>query len=273
MCCEWMSNTIELPRKKGGKVNLYRDLASRSVARFVRDLRSTGQLYVNDDGKLTPHSRRVDPDQWIRTRGEGHSDYECKFANMVLWDMISKKCPTPFVPSHCQSCWKVCAKPKTFKQLSEILFLQDRQDRRAKCGIETRYYVPALYGAYWYTRSKEEGLDLYKEFKGSFEFAGVPLILKRGCTEMEIACGPSDKWEVTDWQIEIEDIARGLIVDDIVIERGYDWQRDDTLLRWMEFAEEHGDETVWEYTEGLYINAPSYVMYHTGEPTKLVPSV
>ena len=245
-------------------MNRYQEIASRSIARYVRDLREAGNLRINDNGKLSPQGRRADPDQWIRTCGEGHQDNDCKFANMILWRMFSLKASVKFVPSYCQGCWKVVAKPKTFKQLIGILELQDSQDRKAKCGIETRDYVPALYGAYWYNRSKEDGLALYNEFNDSFDFAGVPLLLKRGCTEMEMYCGPSDKWEVKDWQVELEDGARNLIEDNLESLRGLEWQRDDTLLRWMEFAEEHGDETVYEFTDGAKIKAPTYVTYHGG---------
>ena len=243
-------------------MNVYQEIASRSVASLIRTQRESGILHINDNGKLSPQSRRLDPDQWLRTCGKGHDDSECRFANMILWRMISEQGSTKFVPSYCQGCWKVVAKPKTFKQLIGILELQDRQDRRAKCGIETRAYVPALYGAYWYNRSIEEGLETYEALKSATEFKDVPLLLKRGCTEMEMACGPSDMWDITDWQIEIEDGVRNLIEDNLEPIRGLVWQREDTILRWMEFAEEHGDETIYEFTDGHKIKAPNYITYH-----------
>jgi hypothetical protein len=94
-------------------------------------------------------------------------------------------------------------KPRTLDELIELERVMLELGYPGKCGCETRTYVQGLYGGYFYNRGLEEGIARCEEVRNRVD-PEIPVYLKRGCTEFEINHGPSDKWEVTDAQREIE---------------------------------------------------------------------
>jgi len=102
------------------------------------------------------------------------------------------------VPPFCVSCWKVVVKPQKH---SELIQLRDIQREMAledpavwcKCGIEQRPYVPGLYGGYFYTDSKEDGLNRLEQVRDVLwsKIPDIPICLKRYCTEFEKSLGDS----------------------------------------------------------------------------------
>lgn len=99
-----------------------------------------------------------------------------------------------FPASMCRSCWKVVVKPRKHSELiklNEIQYDMARKDPMCwcKCGTEHRSYVPGIYGGYFYTDSKEIGLDrLYqvRELVWNHISTEIPVVLKRYCTEYEL---------------------------------------------------------------------------------------
>jgi len=99
------------------------------------------------------------------------------------------------IPPFCINCWKIVVKPRKH---SELILLRNIQREMAendpdcwcKCGIELRNYVPGLYGGYFYTDSKEMGINRYKQVRENVP-EHIPVILKRYCTEFEMRCGDS----------------------------------------------------------------------------------
>ena len=109
-----------------------------------------------------------------------------------------------FKPSFCRdSCWKVVVSPRT---LRELHLLRDVQldmveaDPKCwcKCGIEMRPTNGGVfYGGYFYANSKEDGLERWREVRGMVDSnisKGVPVILKRHCTEMELKLGDPERY-------------------------------------------------------------------------------
>lgn len=107
-----------------------------------------------------------------------------------------------FKPSFCRdSCWKVVVNPRTLRelyQLREVQLDMVKTDPECwcKCGIEMRpTNAGVLYGGYFYTNSKEAGLERWQEVVDLVD-VGIPVILKRHCTEMELKHGDPEGYVV-----------------------------------------------------------------------------
>lgn len=184
---------------------------------------------------------------WLYTVPEPRACFRC---HTILFDTLS------MMPVRCLQCWKVVVSPRTLTELFALARLQDEMGHSSKCGMEPRNYVNRLYGGYFYNDSLPEGLDCWEKVREAVTDTispDVPVILKRGCTEFERKCGPSDQW------------------DDLVTQRDRDWQcryfnnwvdagdPEDNLIRppfhlWVawknrcvRFAAANGDETWREY--------------------------
>ena len=93
------------------------------------------------------------------------------------------------------------------------------------------------------------------------ELGDIPILLKRACTEMEAACGASDKWEVTPEQEQLEDLIEQYFVMDIPVVGQMQHAKDFVHQTWIENAYKWGDPTSLEYLGGKSLGI-NYVTYH-----------
>lgn len=251
----------------------YTALRRRDILMWSFDLLKQGYLVVRDsDGKLDfgPSNIAWDvPWHFVVQKGV----LNCQLWSKVMFNEIFKKVSPKirkdkvWVPSGCQSCWKVVARPKTLKQLIATVDLQKRLGWHAKCGIEHRAHVFGLYGAYWYSRSLQQGLECYKLVRQAYDNdpllgPDVDVILKRGCTEMEMTAGPSTQYEVSPEQREVESLIYENFNTDIVNRRQPPHAVDYVHARWIEYAYQWGDPTVFEFLEDGKAPFPELVTYH-----------
>lgn len=244
--------------------NVYAQLKEGDYIKFLQTEIDKGALKWSNDypNKLEPLTRGTIDSPWVNVMPDSGHRTHCMFNQMILFNQVSKCLPQRFVPSFCQECWKVVNRPETLKQLWAICDLQSEMGKQSKCGIEERKEVFGIYGAYWYTRSLEEGKELHGLLKGKPALKQTPLILKRGCSEMEWACGDSSKWRVYENQLEIEEAFRNLIVmEKLAPVPQTDWVVRNVKRRWIEWAWEHGDKTVFEFNGGQPL-IPPYRTYH-----------
>lgn len=173
-----------------------------------------------------------------------------------------------YVPPKCLECWKVVVSPRTLKELFLLLDVQKSLGRPSKCGIELRHYTPRLYGGYFYNRSLDEGRYCYELVRKAVDehiSPEVGVILKRACTEYEMAKGPSVAWTMTDDEHRIDEELGDLIEDSVPNVSGQnDWCIAQVHTHWIEWAWKHQDKTVDEYLGGqpLY---PGTMHYHEGD--------
>ena len=166
------------------------------------------------------------------------------------------------IPRGCRNCFKVATQVPTLKELFKVLEYQRGHKDNCKCGIEQRAFVGKLgnYGAYWYAPMKE-GLEgarkLWKRL--SNDFPTFEMILKRGCTEFEMAYPPSDNWDTFagsgKWNFK-EDLLDTLFVCDPVtlkVEANTPKMLETHIIRhWIEWAYEHNDKTYLDYVSNPF---------------------
>lgn len=249
---------------------LYDWLVANDIFEWVKPLiERAGWRWREADGKIHAQLKpSVIETPWHHVK----SDYrlKCGMWHQIMFDLVGAALPNgqKFVPSKCQSCYKVVVRPKTLTQLFALKDLQENMNCPCKCGIERRDTVHGLYGGYFYNVGLKEGLDKYQMVKDAVlnnKYLGEEIadnvILKRGCTEYEHACGDSDKWEVTDAQLHVEGLLeRWLITDDTEVVQPIKLIHH-VHRRWIEWAYACGDQTYALFTGGkpLY---PAYKTYH-----------
>ena len=209
-------------------------------------------------------------------------DYKFVFKTIVAWNMpwvfggkkdYSMNCPLfhsvilkyfDFIPERCAECWKVVVRPNTLSQLWKVSDLQQTTDRWCKAGIETRKTVSALYGAYWYNRSIDEGFECKAYVKEEMAKISpdIGVILKRGCTEFEHKFGNSTQWTVDrDWEAYVNE---RIVIDDFPMPDAPEQVTRHTKLNWIRFAYENGDMAYKEFTGGKSLY-PDPIQYFTQE--------
>ncbi len=266
-------------------------LASKPFLDLMKPLIDNGMYSIRRDGRLRRMimGHRADS-PWLHAN-PGHPENptggDCNIWNDVFWDCISKK---RMIHSNCQECYKVVLAPRTLVELMRVYDFQQSEPWPCKCGVETRgdlfvssTYLPVehlgvckLYGAYWYCKGLEAGRERWRYVKDwADEVFGVDMhgegevsvILKRACTEFERSCGPSDQWTVTPEQEYLE-----AQVKEHIVWRPMDLTQprichEQTIVRWIEWAYGHADETYKHFTGGrdLY---PGYVTYQDKRPAE-----
>jgi len=174
--------------------------------------------------------------------------------------------------------------PRDIEELFASYILVQELGRPGKCGTEIdRPNTNRLYGAYFYNNSLDEGLKCYEIVKKAVErdkvyetsiwdcpikvkfgegYDSLPnIILKRGCTEFEQACGPSDQWAYDDAQVEEERILIDAFCQDIVHLKQHDTQLARVFYRWLHQAFRVGDTKYKMFTNGNDFYMPP-VTYH-----------
>lgn len=250
------------------KQNYYKWLCGNDVFEWCKPLlEQAGWIWRESDGKIHAQLKPgVAETPWHHVK----SDYrlKCGLWHQIMFDLVGSKLPDgkQFVPSKCQQCFKVVVRPRSLRQLFALVDIQKSMGMPSKCGIERRQSVHGLYGGYFYNVGLPEGLERYNQVREAVDMhelmgTDVEVFLKRGCTEFEHACGDSDKWEITDYQIHVERLLeRHLITDDVEI------TQPEKLIhhvhrRWIEYAYANGDKTYAEFTGGEPLYTP-YKTYH-----------
>ena len=181
-----------------------------------------------------------------------------------LWHFVMFNHYQWFVPSQCQECWKVVVGPLSISELWKLKDLQWKLNMPSKCGIEVREYTSKLYGGYFYNKGLYNGrrcYDIVRKAVSDEISPDIPVLLKRACTEFEMAFPKSSTWKISDEQMEIEEFLTDRI-DDVGNPAGQpDIVRTHIKRMWIHWAYGQSDPTYAEFTGGqpLY---PPYETYH-----------
>lgn len=230
------------------------------------DEMAKGSVTFTKDHKFEEKHRMTKDGVWIFNKEISVGKYTLEGCTEYHKYFSGKGASLGFIHSYCHDCYKVVVRPKNVKQLFQLVDLQAELGHPAKCGIEVRSFVPALYGGYFYNRSLEAGKQCLNKVKKAVRIKIDPnmkTILKRGCTEFEMRFGPSDKWEIKPEQIKFETSFKEVYVKDIspgMEMPGY--LKSHIKTRWLHWAAQHNDMTYKEFTNGVsLIGEPHYVEY------------
>lgn len=245
-----------------GNKNLYRELsATNIIPGMARGNMFGSGRYVDVNTKKWRKMSGVDLEtRWIYTNP--NPDLHCMYYRSIF-DGYG------FVPKKCLDCYKVVVAPRTFDELMKLLYVQelliaDNPKCWCKCGIEQRDFVPRNYGGYFYTRSLEQGQIRYETVRKAVDeniSPDIDVVLKRYCTEFEIALGPSNLYKRPDGADDVEKLFWQNVEVSQDAVRQPDFVIRHIVQEWMMWAWGRGDKTVMLYNnnEPFY---PAYVTYH-----------
>lgn len=232
-------------------MGLYEELNFVDILEPIRPVLDTGQLeWDPEKRKIVIPSKLRWSYPWIM--GKTPMDRVC-----AVWLEFYFKYYKVF-PKECRGCWKVVARTRKVRDVLRIMKLQKKQDIPGKCGMENRSYTPgAVFGAYWYLPlgiGEGEAVALKREIERDLAREvgfGIPVIVKRSCTEMEAYFGPSTEWKNLDFGSN--DMKQEML-DALFEYKKVDYPQPGALVthiqkQWIERAWREGDETVWEFAE------------------------
>lgn len=232
---------------------LYEDLKRVDVMLGpVHELLS-GQGMIVKGGKIvweTVSEIRAD-EPWLYT-------FLCPDRECGLWTFYFEK--YRIIPRGCFNCWKVVARPRTLKELFELRLVQKKMSIPAKCGVDGRpeakfrgHYAGFFYGPY------KEGFrgarKLYRAVRDAVSDGispEVPVVLKRACTEMEDAAGPTHEWKYPEWQHGLENLLDEVIEFKKSLREQPWFSKVHILVKWIEYAREHRDPTAEEFVDDMF---------------------
>jgi hypothetical protein len=98
------------------------------------------------------------------------------------------------IPEYCFDCFKVTIAPRTVMELFKLLFVFDKlklpNDNPRKCIIEVRPKISGTYKGFIYCKTLDEGMEILNIVQPVIDEAiikGIPVFLKRGCSEFQVA--------------------------------------------------------------------------------------
>lgn len=185
---------------------------------------------------------------------------ECRFFNDFLFTSAYDKVAVPFA---CRNCYKVKVVPTNFKGLVALRGILENTPYHSKCGVD--FFNPHsrnIYAGYLYLEGLEAARSACREMRDLVESHpdlgnSVVLTIKRGCSNFEAACGPSDKWTFRDGMAELESALQQRFKPELSTPIDYRIRRMTTMMHWLQIAYNLGDDTYQEFTGGKPLHRPT----------------
>jgi hypothetical protein len=215
---------------------------------FDKKLASTTQTMLQEfkvgpSGKLEPTMLSGAAHlPWIFMNHDARMKF-CWFWNHVCTRRFN------IIPTNCRfNCWKIVIKPNNVKELFECYEILKQLDLPSKIGMDLRDYTYGAWAGFVYNDTLEEGRSHFKQVRAAMP-KKVPVILKRGCTEME-QIKPSKTWnEMAEADLAIEK----KLMDRINFQERHfiqgKWQKEEIKENWIKHAIKIGDPTARETAE------------------------
>lgn len=241
---------------------IFEELVKVDVLNPILPMLYEGRLTLESDGSISI-KRQMDPNSpWVFKSSPPDRD-------STKWLEVYFRCYR-FIPRTCHSCFKVVLKPETLDDLYKVWKLQMKMDLASKCGLETRSFVRSKgYVAYWYcpiAGGLEEARSWFKKIKTKVKEQAIKgeIYLKKGCLEMELAVGPSDKWVHSTEHERLEYMLDQIFVQppDRTPQPAHHVIHVQRL--WIERAWRCGDDTVFDYADKNLFQ-PSPIHYEDSE--------
>jgi|HubBroStandDraft_1064217.scaffolds.fasta_scaffold00266_31 hypothetical protein len=160
-----------------------------------------GDITRRDDGTLAIRERQGASelsgadDGYIGKTGTFRKP--CGFLNGFLFEHAYAQAAVPFA---CRNCYKIKVAPGSLRQLMAVKALAEATGHSTKSGAEVdNPGNQQLYGTYLYFLGLDKAREVYKPLRESIDRQenlgpGVAVSIKRGCTNYERKCGPSDRY-------------------------------------------------------------------------------
>ncbi len=229
--------------------NLERAIASGKVAR-----REDGKFVLaNSDGQAGTAS--LDGYIWR----QGDFAQPCIFLNRFMFQHVYAEGAVPF---GCRNCFKVKVVTANLRQMMAVKEIAESVSASSKSGVEINNPENQhLYGTYFYILGLDLARALYKEVRTKISEhgklgSGVKMLIKRGCTNYERKCGPSDRYTFDAQQEEIERHFFARFAGQVRLGLRKSVRDARQILEWVQVAYRIGDDTYKDLTGGKDLHPP-----------------
>ena len=126
---------------------------------------------------------------------QGDFAQPCVFLNKFMFRHVYGEAVGPF---GCRNCYKIKVVSNSLRQLVAVKDLAESVSASSKSGVEVNNPENQhLYGTYFYFLGLDRAREAYKVLRAKIDEhrklgAGVKMLIKRGCTNYERKCSPSD---------------------------------------------------------------------------------
>jgi hypothetical protein len=238
------------------------EVGGKPVGAHLEAAIAAGRVISRPDGKFELRQRTNN------TYIGNHREFGpcCEFLNDFMFSQIYGE---KAVPIGCRDCYKVKVTPETLRQLVAVNDIAQDFSCSSKSGSEVdKANTSSLYASYFYSLGLDKARAIYKRLRETIDShpklgSKVKMFIKRGCTNYEHACGPSDRYFFDPRLVEIESYFWARFVRKKKPEKKY---RDAmTFMHLIRTAYRIGDETYKDFTDGKELFPPT-VTYDPNEP-------
>jgi hypothetical protein len=184
----------------------------------------------------------------------------CAFLNRFMFQYVYAEKAVPF---GCRDCYKVKVVSDTMRQLMAVKEISESVSCTAKSGPEMySMQNQHLYGTYFYNWGLNKARELYKIVRAKVDAhpklgPTVNMLIKRGCTNYERACGPSDKYTFDPKLRDVEDfLAPKFVRPPARLVDKATWDRT-RVLEMIQAAYRIGDDTYKDFNGGRSLYPPN----------------
>lgn len=201
--------------------------------RYTDLIEKSGKFRINRDGKTEVGvlSQQTNT-PWVVIKPSGN-------CNFIIWFGVYFKyfC---FYPEFCKHrCYKVVVYPKTCKELFDFYSMMVGWGFPSKIGVEVRDYIPnkpTNYAAFFWCNGEQEGKERFEFIKNKVGDS-MKCILKRSCTEMELAEKAGTITVNPEWEKRLDNSIKFPTIKQVVP----DWVINKTKIYWLKYARQTGD--------------------------------
>lgn len=238
-----------------------RILSMRFGGRTVREnlgaAIAEGRVVRNPDGSLSLPAYKNPEHTFVH----GSFEPDCEFLNRFLFSQVYGEKAVPF---GCRDCYKVKVETTSLRQLIAAKDLAETFACASKSGSEVdRPETQALYGTYFFLLGLDKARAVYAKLRAAIDNdprlgPSTKVVIKRGCTNYERACGPSDKYTFDPRQAEVEAYFRSRFRSAAIASTLRQKLKDALiLLNLVRIAYRIGDRTYKDFTGGKEFLPPT----------------
>jgi len=222
-------------------------IGGSTVAENLRRAVETGALRQHEDGTFELPPRPPSVNLWLYHHPL--SPLPCRFLGGFLFDLAYARST---VPQGCAGCYKVRVAPRSLRELVALWGVAQRLEYIAKCGVDLyNPYSSSAYAGFFYVDGLAGARAAYRVVRQAIDGdpklgPTVPMVIKRGCSNFEAACGPSDKYTFRPELPKLE----AYLKDRFRMSPMPENNASATFLVWIDTAYRTGDNTYLEFTKG-----------------------
>ncbi len=168
-------------------------IGGKTIGENLEAAIASGRVVRREDGRLS--LPQTPPE--LKLSNNKPFGRDCSFLNSFMFKQIyGGAC----VPVGCAACYKVKVETRTMREMMAVEKIAEQFECRAKTAPEVdRPGNQSLYSSYFYLTGLDQARATYKEVRAKVDAdpvlgSSVKVVIKRGCTNYEHACGPSNRY-------------------------------------------------------------------------------